>query len=588
MLSEAKNPGKPLRHAFKPSESAPLFKNNQHGKNMKKPPFFIFLLSLAAARLFAHGDEIATGGKSAAAQYFSIENVSDKYELLLKYAHLDPGKPGELTLFVSDYTTNRPVNGVAVSVASPDDPAQAFEVVPAEPGIFRIKTTFAAAKVYALNVTLKGGPGADLIQLGGIEPGKELPHEEMASGGSALSGAWAVLGMLLAFLAGMALTLFLMRRRPKAAATVLLALFFAGFPLRNLPDAAAHGDEDHSGAQHTFSSDIVIPKETQFLFDVTTAKAGVDNFAPAITLFGTVVPGAKGRATVQSPLAGVMRSLRVHVGEQVRAGQVIAVVEQTVDAGTSINWQGERNAVEAEVAAAQKDYDRLYNLRDIIAGRDLDEAAARLQRAGENRDLFRRLYNDASGKNARFIPLTAPVAGRVEPFTLAPGATVNAGETLFTLLNPEKVIVEAQLYDKDAAILHDARQFQIECSNNDHRSRNIRLLALPNSINPTNQSQKVLFEVDNPGGDFKIGEFVNVKIFEQNAQRQLLVPNSAITEISGVPAVFVKERAEHYEVRYLKTGEDNGTSTVVQKGLEEGERYVTAGTYQLKMVYFNQ
>ena len=554
---------------------------------MKKPLFFIVLLFLAAVRLHAHGDEVATGGKSATTRYFSIENVSDKYELLLKYAHLDPGKPGELTLFISEYATNRPVKDVEISVSSPDDPAQVFEIVPAEPGIFKIKTTFATAKTYALNVTIKGGPGADLIQLGGIEPGKELPREEMTSGQPALSGAWSVLGMLLAFLTGMALTLFFMRRQPKAAATVLMALFFAGFPLQNLPDAAAHGDEDH-GAKNTFSADILIPKETQFLFDVTTARAGVDNFAPAITLFGTVVPGATGRATVQSPLAGALRSLRVRVGEAVRAGQVLAVVEQTVDAGTSINWQGERNAVEAEIAAAQKDYDRLYNLRDIIAKRDLDEAAARLQRAKENRDLFQRLFNDASGKNARFIPLTAPIAGRVEPFTLAPGATVNAGETLFTLLNPEKVIVEAQLYDKDAAVLHDARQFQIECSNNDHRSRNIRLLALPNSINPTNQSQKVLFEVDNPGGDFKIGEFVNVKIFEQHAQRQLLVPNSAITEISGVPAVFVKNRAEHYEVRYLKTGEDNGTATVIQKGLEEGERFVTTGTYQLKMVYFNQ
>lgn len=554
---------------------------------MKKPLIFI-LLTLFFARLHAHGDDVATGGKSATANYFSIENVSDKYELLLKYAPFDAGEAAELTLFVSDYTTNRPVKNLEIAVAAPDDPTQVFEITQVEPGIFKLKTTFAAAKAYALNVTLKGGLGADLIQLGGIEPGKELPHEHAGEAAADNAfGAWTVLGMLLAFLAGVVLTLVFGRHNPKAAATMLFVLFFVGFPLQNLPDAAAHGDEEHGG-KNAFASEILIPKETQFLFDVTTAKAGVDAFAPTITLFGTVVPGAAGRADVQSPLAGAMRSLRVRVGEQVRAGQVLAVVEQTVDAGTSINWASERNAVEAEVTAAQSDFDRLNNLKDIIAKRDLDEAVARLQRAKENRDLFQRLYNDASGKNARFIPLTAPITGRVEPFNLAPGATVNAGETLFTLLNSAKVIVEAQLYDKDATILHSARHFQIECSNNDHQSRSIRLLALPNSINPTNQSQKVLFEVDNPDGDFKIGEFVNVKIFEQQTQRQLLVPNSAMTEISGVPAVFVKKHAEHYEVRYLKTGADNGAATVVLKGLGEGERFVTAGTYQLKMVYFNQ
>jgi RND family efflux transporter MFP subunit len=557
---------------------------------MKKLLIFLQItlpLALLAGPGHDHADEqVKTSGS---ANYFSIENVSDKYELLLKYAPFGPGQAVELTLFVSDYTTNRPVKNLEISVATPDDPAQVFEISESEPGIFKLKTIFAAAKIYALNVTLKGGLGADLIQLGGIEPGKELSvhSEEVTSSHPLTSGAWTVLGMLLAFLAGMALTLMFARRRPKMAASALLALFFAGFPLQNLPNATAHGDEEH-GEGNTFSAEILIPKETQFLFDVTTAKAGVDNFAPTITLFGTVTPGATGRADVQSPLAGTLRSLRVRVGESVRVGQVLAVVEQSVDAGTSINWQSERNAVEAEVAAAQKDFDRLNNLRDIIAKRDLDEAVARLQRAKENRDLFNRLYDDGAGKNARFIPLTAPIAGRVEPFTFAPGAIVNAGETLFTLLNPAKVIVEAQLYDKDADILRAAKNFAVECSNNDHNSRSIRLLAFPNSINPTNQSHKVLFEVDNPDGDFKIGEFVNVRIFEQLTQRQLLVPNSAITEISGVPAVFVKEHAEHYTVRYLKTGADNGTATVVEKGLEEGSRFVTTGTYQLKMVYFNQ
>ncbi len=555
---------------------------------MKKQLLTALIFFFAAPSIFAHGDEVPTAGKSAATGYFSIENVSDKYELLLKYGHLHPGEPAELILYVSDVNTNRPVREVEISITSPTDGGQTIEVVPGEPGIFKLKTTFKSAKLYALNVTLKGGLGADLIQLNGIEPGKELPgaHEEAPE--ATANGAWTVLGMLLAFLAGVVLTLMFARRAPKAAAATLALLLVSGFPLQNWSEAFAHGDEDHGGKGNTFSSQVLVPKETQFLFDVAIAKAGVDAFAPTITLFGTVSPGATGKATVQSPLAGTLRSVRVKVGEQVRAGQVLAVVEQTVDAGTSINWQSERNAVDAEVTAAQKDFDRLNNLKDIIAKRDLDEAEARRQRARENRDLFNRLYTDATSRNARFIPLTAPITGRVEPFTFAPGATVNAGETLFLLLNPSKVIVEAQVYDKDAALLSSAKDFQIECSNNEHQSRKIRLLALPNSINPTNQSQKVLFEVDNADGDFKIGEFVNIRIYERQSQRQLLVPNSAITEISGMPAVFVKESAERYSLHYLKTGADNGTSTVVEKGLEDGERFVTSGTYQLKMVYFNQ
>jgi len=555
---------------------------------MKKFPIFLLGFLLPVLTLHAHGDEAAPAAQPAARRYFSIENISDKYELLLKYTRIEPGVPAELTLFVSDINTNRPVRDLGIEVVTPTDPEQKISIFPGEPGIFKLETSFAFAKEYALNVTLRGGLGPDLIQLNGIEPGKALPGDAAETHAHAAGGAWVALGMLLAFLAGMALTMLLARRQQKAAVCTLAILLVSGFPLENLTDAGAHGDEDRNEKSSPFGDRILVPKETQFLFDVTIARAGERAFTPAINLFGTVVPGARGKAALQAPLAGTLRSLRVHVGQQVRAGQVLAVLEQTVDAGTSINWQSERNALEAEVEAAQKAVGRLDRLQDIIAKRELDEAAARLQRARENRDLFQQLYQDVAGRNARFFPLTAPIDGRVEPFTLSPGATVSAGETVFTLLNPAKVIVEAQLYDKDAGVLREARHFQIECSNSEHKSLHIRLLALPNSINPTNQSQKALFEVDNADGDFKIGEFVNVRIFEQNSQRQMLAPNSAVTEISGMPAVFVKESAEFYSLHYLKTGADNGEATVVEKGLEAGERFVTSGAYQLKMVYFNQ
>ena len=129
---------------------------------MKKLLFALFILLIAAARLSAHGDEISTGGKSATGSYFSIENVSDKYELLLKYTHLHPGEATELTLFVSDINTNRPVGGLEIKVHSTLDGAQTFEVIPGDPGIYLLKTTFTAAQPTDLNVTIRGGLGAEI------------------------------------------------------------------------------------------------------------------------------------------------------------------------------------------------------------------------------------------------------------------------------------------------------------------------------------------------------------------------------------------------------------------------------------------
>ncbi|MCC6461607.1 MAG: hypothetical protein IT260_14125, partial [Saprospiraceae bacterium] len=104
---------------------------------MKRRLVFLFFSLLCGLRAFAHGDEVATHSPSSAARYFSVENVSDKYELLLKYGYLRPGQPAELTLFVSDINTNRPVSGLDITVSSPTDAAQVIKVEAGEPGVYR-------------------------------------------------------------------------------------------------------------------------------------------------------------------------------------------------------------------------------------------------------------------------------------------------------------------------------------------------------------------------------------------------------------------------------------------------------------------
>jgi multidrug efflux pump subunit AcrA (membrane-fusion protein) len=98
----------------------------------------------------------------------------------------------------------------------------------------------------------------------------------------------------------------------------------------------------------------------------------------------------------------------------------------------------------------------------------------------------------------------------------------------------------------------------------------------------------MIFEMENPHGDFKIGEFVNVRVFAPRQSREIALPNSAISEINGRPVVFTKNSAEAYSVSYVTTGQNNGTHTVINKGIEEGERVVVNGTYQMKMIYLNQ
>jgi cobalt-zinc-cadmium efflux system membrane fusion protein len=81
---------------------------------------------------------------------------------------------------------------------------------------------------------------------------------------------------------------------------------------------------------------------------------------------------------------------------------------------------------------------------------------------------------------------------------------------------------------------------------------------------------------------------VTLKALNQQSIRQISVPNSALTEINGKPAVFIKHAPEAFELVYVQTGEDDGSRTLILKGIEEGAKVVLQGAYEVKMMYLNQ
>jgi cobalt-zinc-cadmium efflux system membrane fusion protein len=542
----------------------------------------LLFIGATAPHVSAHGgDEVAVA--SPPHSYFSSEATSDKYELLLRYETIEPGEKTTLVLFVSDFATNRPVSGAVLKITAREDSKLSFTARQTAEGTYAVQAIFPEKKKYSLVVNVNSTLGADLLLLSGIEVDKELPHTEHAQEENVFSNwqVWALVA--LALLAGLGLgILFQKRNSPKGKAAVALLLLFLNF-LLPVHNAAAHGDDDH-GAKNTaagFSNSFDVPKETQFLFDVLTQRVQPGSFTESTKLFGTIVPSSAGQAAVTTPQNGKITSLNVNVGQQVHAGQQLAVIEQNIDAGTQVNMLAEKNSLTAEYQAAKKDVDRLSVVRDIAAKKDLDEAAARLQKAAANLELF-------TGKSGRAIVLNAPIAGVVSNFNLSIGSTVNAGQTLFSVTNLSYVYAEAQVFDKDAAKVQQGARFTIECSNDNHKSSEVQLLSLAQEINATNQSQRVLFKLANPDSDFKIGEFVNIRVFASQKTQQIALPNSAITEINGKPVVFIKDAAEKYSISYVQTGNNNGSYTTILKGVEEGERVVVSGSYQLKMIYLNQ
>ena len=555
-----------------------------------KKIILLFLLWLPAS-VFAHGDEDHGDAKKTAAtgsqQYFSSEAVSDKYELLVRYNPIVPGKDATLKLFISEYNSNKPIDSATLQVTVAGNPKIKVTATRLDKGLYELKANFPQKKAYNLVVNINSYAGVDLIQVNAIEAGKELVVEtEDTAHAHWYSSNW-FFGLIGLFAGLIVMFLFNKKRNVKVTASVII--FLCLLPTASLNTASAHGDEDHGAGPAGgggSSSVFMVEKETQFLFSIQTQKIGTGDFNESSVLLGTVTAAPQGKAVIQSPQTGKIISLRVAPGQRVGSGEVVAVIEQQVDAGTQIDILSQSNMVNAEYAAAKAQYERLKAIEDIAAKKDVTEARARYESARKNKALF----DGNTGRNTgstKLITLTSPVSGVVGTFNYAIGAVVSGGQTILEITNLEKVFVEAQAFAADVAKIKSATSFTTS-SNIDTSIYSLKMISTAQTVNAGNQSQKVVFELINPNGQFKIGENVNVRMTGNNVIRQVVIPNEAITEVNGKPAVFIKDKAEQYSISFIVKGQSNDKYTVITKGTEDGERVVTANVYQMKMMYLNQ
>lgn len=549
---------------------------------------FFFSSYLSSTLVMAHGGEDHGDAKPKASistkNYFSTTAISDVYELLVKYEPIKQNEDTHFKIYVSDFESNKAVDSAKMIITSPEDDKLKFEYKQLDNGIYEIHTKFPDKKIYSLTVSINSSLGADLISIPNIEVGKQLPLMEDTTSieESFFDKGWVLLSI--GFLCALILIYVLNKlKNKKANVTFLITVLLMGTtPVPK--QLQAHGGEDHgetNAKKGDNSNSIEVLKETQFLFNIYTKKIEAGDFSASTKLFGTVVPSSNGQAIISAPQNGKIVSLSITVGQAVKQGQQLAIIEQTIDAASQVNLLAEKNNVDAEFEAAKKENDRLKSIQDIASKKELSEADARFQKASENK----KLYSSSGGKT---IILKSPIDGIVGNYTFTIGSTINSNETIFTITNLSKVYVEAQVFDKDAEKVNVGVKYTVECTNDNHKTADVKLLALAQSINPTNQSQRVLFEMENKDGEFKIGEFVNINVFASKSKMEIAIPNSAISQMNGKSIVFIKDYAEQYSIVYVSLGEDNGTYTVINKGIEEGERVVTNGAYQLKMMYLNQ
>src|SRR5205823_9312441 len=132
--------------------------------------------------------------------------------------------------------------------------------------------------------------------------------------------------------------------------------------------------------------------------------------------------------------------------------------------------------------------------------------------------------------------------------------------------------------ESDLGKLRPGQVVRIEVRAYPDREFTGRILKLGEELDPKTRTLQIRILVPNPQGLLKPEMYATANIAEGVARAVLMVPEEALQDINGVPAVFVRKSATEFEPRTVKTGRHDNGEVEIMEGLKTGEGVVIKGS----------
>lgn len=192
---------------------------------------------------------------------------------------------------------------------------------------------------------------------------------------------------------------------------------------------------------------------------------------------------------------------------------------------------------------------------------------------------------EASGKPSDQLPVNSPVSGIVTRRSVVSGDYVETGDPLFMVTDHSVVWLVLEAYEPDLPWLREGQSLTFTTSSHGDREFTGEIAFIDHEIDGKTRTARIRASVDNPGMVLRPGMHVRGTVSgELDSGPALLVPASAVLHTGRRSIVYVEDpEAEEpsYEGREILLGPRAGDAYVVDAGLREGERVVSAGAFAI-------
>jgi RND family efflux transporter MFP subunit len=301
---------------------------------------------------------------------------------------------------------------------------------------------------------------------------------------------------------------------------------------------------------------------------VTVVTGQAATWLPTVELDGTLA--AEQSASLGFKVGGKIGMLKVKVGDQVKAGALLATLDATEAAAQAAASAAQVRAAEAQLALAQ---DNEHRTQAMVQSGSYAEASG--VQSTQQRALALAQLDSAKAQallakvSLGNHTLTAPFAGTVTRVPDGIGEVVAPGSPLFEIVNTKVLKLSTTVSEHDANLLLVGAPVTLELETGKASGR---ISAVLGTVDEKTRRVPVEAAFDNPGF-LRAGAFVQARVNAKSEISVLRLPHDVLRPGSQDEVMVVLDGGR-LEARHVVLAVDKDGTLLVRRGLTAADKVV--------------
>ena len=301
-------------------------------------------------------------------------------------------------------------------------------------------------------------------------------------------------------------------------------------------------------------------------------------------------------ADAVSQLPGVLKEVRVRVGDAVKTGDVVAVLQagewlERVNANeaaiklaaASLNETKSKMGKTAEKLATTRE---LYR-KDLIARREVEEmeSLAKTAAAEQERAQAELAQREAALAQTRYLlgltKIVAPISGIVTRRFAEPGASIAASAVILSIAEPVKMRFTLKLAPADAGLVRSGMTASVRVGTLPGKTYKGTVSDVKVAAKDGRTDSTAEIDIPNTDGQLRPALEVTVLVPLTGVRELIVVPHAAVFACGEERCVYVVE-GHRAQLRTVGTGAEISGQIVITSNLSQGEKVIVAADRKIQ------